>query len=69
MNSFSWQLIHIFEKGARAFFAGKSADECPYHGRTGFNGQRADYWRQGFNAAKSGKSWIDERGDVRDSLK
>ena len=68
MNAFGWQLIHIFEKGARAFFAGQTLDACPYRGRTGFNGQRADYWRQGWNCAKSGKSIIDERGEIRDSL-
>ena len=65
MNKFSMSLLTIYENGARAVFDGKPMESCPYHGRTGFNGQRRDYWHQGFNAAKSGKSILDERGEIR----
>jgi hypothetical protein len=65
--SWSKALITCFEKGARAFFDGKPADSCPYHGRKGVNGQRADYWRQGYESAKSGRSVIDERREIRDA--
>jgi hypothetical protein len=51
--SWSAQLVGIFGKGSDAFLAGKKAEENPYvWARCGFNRQRHDYWRQGWESER-----------------
>lgn len=68
MSSWDWQLLGCHEKGIEAFRAGKKLEDCPYRGRAGFNGQRAEYWRDGWRAAskKDGSAFREHR-DLRES--
>ncbi len=62
-TSWDWQLLGCFEKGAHAYF--DKVEKCPYVGHRGLNRQRAEYWRDGWKAAKEGR-FIDERRNLRE---
>lgn len=52
MSAWDMQLVNIYNKGMKAFEAGKKREDCPYKWqKTGVGRQRWDYWMKGFDDA------------------
>ncbi len=61
MSRWDMQLLGCFEKGIQAYNKQIPIEACPYIAHRGVNRQRADYWRDGWRAARNDMAYKEHR--------